>query len=90
MSEKTACQNQIQRLNRARGQVEGVVRMIHEERGSREILTQLRAARSALRAVEVSILSEHLRRSLQQPAVTSEQAINRIDELIDLLTRYGL
>lgn len=94
MNDKPVFQNQIQRLNRARGQVEGVARMIHEGRSCGEILTQLRAVRSALKAVEIGILGEQARYCIHaersRPTHTPDQNIDRIDELMELLTRYGL
>lgn len=48
--------DQLARLNRARGQLDGVAKMLISGRDSKEILVQLRAARSALRALETNIL----------------------------------
>lgn len=50
----------IPRLNRAAGQIEGVKKMIEERRSCADIIAQLRAARSALKAVESNILKRHL------------------------------
>ncbi len=52
--------NLLQRLNRISGQIEGVKKMIQEERYCPDILTQLHAARSALRNLEVQIFDNHL------------------------------
>jgi DNA-binding FrmR family transcriptional regulator len=83
--------DQLQRLNRARGQLEGVVRMIKEDRYCVDILTQLRAARSALRAVEDGVLRTHVQHCIQDELARghTEKPNERIDELIDILTRYG-
>ncbi len=51
---------ELKRLNRVAGQIEGVRAMIEEQRYCPEILTQLRAARAALRALETAILGTHL------------------------------
>jgi DNA-binding FrmR family transcriptional regulator len=51
MSDHPSHRDQLARLNRARGQLDAVTRMIDEGRYCIDILTQLRAARSALRAV---------------------------------------
>lgn len=83
--------DQLQRLNRARGQLDGVVKMINEGRYCVEILTQLRAARSALRAVEDGVLRTHVQHCIQDELAKGRTAgpNERIDELIDILTRYG-
>ena len=52
--------NQISRLNRISGQIEGVKRMIKDNRYCPDILTQTKAVRSALKSLEASILVEHL------------------------------
>ena len=48
------------RLNRIEGQVRGLVRMVEEKRYCVDILTQIRAARAALRRVEEAVLREHV------------------------------
>ena len=50
----------LQRLNRIAGQIEGIKKMIQEERYCPDILTQLHAARSAMRNLEVQIFDNHL------------------------------
>ncbi|MDZ7789869.1 MAG: metal-sensitive transcriptional regulator [Xanthomonadales bacterium] len=83
--------DQLRRLNRARGQVDGVAKMINEDRYCVDILTQLRAARSALRAVEDGVLRTHVQHCIQDELAQghTEKPNERIDELIDVLTRYG-
>ena len=50
---------QLQRLRKIEGQVRGIARMVEDERYCVDILTQLRAARAALRRVEDSVLAHH-------------------------------
>ncbi len=52
--------NEVPRLNRVAGQIDGVKKMIAERRYCPDILTQLRAARAALKTVEAAILESHL------------------------------
>ena len=52
---------QTKRINRARGQLDGVQRMIDERRYCVDIVTQIRAVRSALGALEAEIIETHLR-----------------------------
>ncbi len=48
------------RINRVRGQVEGIGRMIDEDKYCVDILTQIAAARSALDSLGVELLTDHL------------------------------
>jgi CsoR family transcriptional regulator, copper-sensing transcriptional repressor len=48
------------RLNRIAGQVSGLQRMVDEKRYCVDILTQIAAVRSALDALGVELLSDHM------------------------------
>jgi len=52
--------NELGRLNRVIGQLEGTKRMIEERRYCPEILTLLRGARAAIKSVEGNILETYL------------------------------
>lgn len=54
------------RLNRVSGQIEGIKRMVAEQRPVPETLTQLRAVRAAVRSVEADMLEGHLNASAEQ------------------------
>lgn len=53
-----------QRLNRISGQVEGLGKMIDNERYCIDILTQVSAIRSALDALAINVLCEHVEHCL--------------------------
>jgi DNA-binding FrmR family transcriptional regulator len=82
---------QLQRLRRIEGQVRGIVRMVEQERYCVDILTQLRAARAALRRVEDAVLREHVEHCVAQAIRSGEPARQRekVDELLDVLSRFG-
>lgn len=50
----------LKRLNRIEGQVRGIARMIDDEKYCIDILTQVSAVTSALQAVALGLLNEHL------------------------------
>lgn len=56
------------RLGKIAGQVQGIERMIQQRRYCPEIIQQIRAATSALRAIEMSILTEHLNECVKEAA----------------------
>ena len=75
------------RLRRIRGQVEGIDRMIDDGRYCIDIVTQIRAAKSALQSLEKAILETHLRSCVRTAFVSKdpfsiEQKIKEIMEVI--------
>ena len=50
----------LKRLRRIEGQVRGLQRMVEEDKYCIDILTQISAATSALRAVALELLEDHL------------------------------
>ncbi len=74
------------RLNRIRGQVDGIQRMIDERRYCPEIIIQIRAVRAALRSLESSIMERHLRGCVVSAmrAKDNHEAESKIRELIQL------
>ena len=81
---------QLARLNRIGGQFEGVKRMIAARRYCPEILVQLRAIRSALRAVEANILEVHLGSCVVQALASksAKEKAKKINELKEIFSRF--
>jgi len=77
------------KLNRVSGQVDAVKRMIDEGKYCVDIMTQIRAARSALKAIELAILETHMKSCLSKASCcdASEQG-DKIEEIIVLLKKY--
>ena len=89
MSEKkgTSHKNQLSRLNRIAGQVNGVVKMVEDQRYCIDILTQIKAIKSALGSVERTIIDEHIQHCVHK-AIKSKKTddSNRmLDEVRQLL-----
>lgn len=82
--------NELKKLNRISGQVDGIKKMIEDSRHCPDILTQLRAVRSAIRSVETTILETHLQHcvsnALKSP--NKKAAENQIAELKNLFKRF--
>lgn len=77
----------IKRLNRVKGQLEGIERMILDRRYCTDIIAQLKAASAALKAVEAEVLKSHLRGCVKSAfsgndAFKSEEKIQEIMKLI--------
>jgi len=78
----------LKRLNRISGQVEGIRRMIAEDRYCVDVLTQIAAVRSALDAIGIKLLHDHAHGCVQQ-AVHSGQGDQAIDELMKVVQRFA-
>lgn len=80
---------QIGKLNRAIGQLEAVRRMIDNNQYCVDIMTQLRAARSALKTVELGVLEAHMHACLNDACDTDQSSREkRITEIMALLKKY--
>lgn len=78
---------QLTRLNRVSGQIEGIKKMISDKRETTEILTQLRAVRAAVKGMETALLTDLLHNKAKK--LSSAKREEQIDELLTLLRRYG-
>jgi DNA-binding FrmR family transcriptional regulator len=90
MSNHPSHKAHISRLNRAKGQVEAVGRMIEEGRYCIDIITQVRAARSALKRIELDILETHMGMCVTKAASSKDekQKAEKIAEIMNLLKKY--
>ena len=83
--------SQLDRLKRVEGQIKGIARMVEEQRYCVDILTQIRAARAAMRRVEERILREHVEHCVVEAmkgGLPSERQ-SKIDELLDVVARFS-
>ncbi|KIC72180.1 Copper-sensing transcriptional repressor CsoR [Neochlamydia sp. TUME1] len=82
--------DQLSHLNRISGQLEGIKKMIKEERYCPEILTQLRAIRSAVKSVERRILDNHLSSCVTEACLShnQEEQKKKIEEIRILIKRF--
>jgi CsoR family transcriptional regulator, copper-sensing transcriptional repressor len=78
----------IKRLNRIEGQVRGVAKMITEDRYCIDILTQVSAMQSALDAVALQLLENHIHGCLQN-AIQSGNGDAAIDELMAVVRKFA-
>lgn len=77
----------IKRLNRVKGQIEGIERMITDRRYCPDIIAQLKAASAALKAVEAEVFKSHLRGCVKSAfsgndAFKSEEKIQEIIKMV--------
>lgn len=77
------------RLARIRGQVDGLRRMIEEERYCPDILQQFAAVRSALKSAERTLMENHLERCASRSIASGGEPADRARrEILSLFDRY--
>lgn len=73
-------------LKTARGQMDGILRMVEEDRYCIEISQQLMATEAILNKVNKEILTAHLKNCVSQAESEAEKE-EKIDELVSMLGR---
>jgi DNA-binding FrmR family transcriptional regulator len=78
------------RLRKIEGQVQGVRRMIEDERYCIDVLTQIHSVVGALKRVEENILARHLATCVRESLSGKDRADQdrKIAEMIDVLGRF--
>lgn len=79
----------INRLNRIAGQVNGVAKMIEDDRYCMDILHQIQAIKSALAKVETQVLKDHAACCVAEAIASGNEAEQRekFEELVELLEK---
>lgn len=79
----------INRLNRIAGQVQGLVRMIEQDRYCIDVLTQIAAIKSALAKVESAILKQHAASCVAEAIASGDEIAQRakFNELVELFEK---
>jgi len=74
------------RINRVKGQIDAVSRMIDERRYCPEIIQQIRAATNALKGLEQEVLKGHLEGCVREAMESKDPFVvrNKVDEILKL------
>lgn len=75
------------RLARVEGQVRGLSQMVDQDRYCIDVVTQVRAARAALRKIEQQVLADHIGSCVEAAIVSGDPKEQRtkVSELLELL-----
>ena len=79
--------DKIVNIRRIKGQLEGIERMINDEKYCIDILNQMKAIKNALTSVEAKILETHLKECVKDSLDSSYDNQAKIDEIINVLKR---
>lgn len=74
-------------LKTAKGQIDGIVRMIEDERYCVDISKQILSAMALLKKANNRILEQHIRHCVKD-AIEEGKGEEKIDEVIDILDVY--
>lgn len=79
----------VKRLHRIIGQLEGIKKMIEDQRYCHDILVQTKAVSAALKALEASILGRHMNHCVASAFESKNKADSqkKIDELMEFFTK---
>ena len=79
------------RLRRIAGQVEGIARMLEENRYCVDVLLQIASAQAALGQAGKLVLRAHVETCVSQALASGKPAESKqkIDELMEVFARYG-
>lgn len=73
-------------LKTAKGQIEGIIKMIEEGRYCIDVSNQIIAAQSLLKKSNMLILKQHLNHCVKE-AFMEDNGEKKVDEIIELLSR---
>ncbi|SDP63487.1 DNA-binding transcriptional regulator, FrmR family [Filomicrobium insigne] len=79
----------LKRLSKIEGQVRGISRMVEEDRYCIDIITQIAAARAALRRVEEAVLKDHVSHCVEHAIASgdADEQRTKVAELMEVLAR---
>ena len=85
----TTHEESLKRIGRIVGQVQGIRRMVEDKKYCIDIITQIQAARSALRAVELQILRKHMSHCVNDAFASgsARAAGEKMDELLRVMKK---
>ena len=76
------------RLRRIEGQVRGLQRMVDEDQYCIDILTQVNSVTSALKAVAMGLLDEHVRHCVRE-SIERGEGDEKMEELMSAVARFA-
>lgn len=81
--------NTIRRLNIIKGQVEGIIKMVEEDRYCIDISNQLMAVSSALKSLNTQVLSNHIRTCVNDSFKDNRGSEEKIEEIISVINKLN-
>ncbi|MGD9568959.1 MAG: metal-sensing transcriptional repressor [Sedimentibacter sp.] len=79
-------ENAVTSLKTAKGQIEGIIKMLEDDRYCVDISNQIIAAQSLLKKANILILRQHIHHCVKE-AIKEETGDEKIDEIINILEK---
>lgn len=80
-------QKSLAALKICRGQIDGIIRMIEENRYCIDISNQIMASQAVLKRANKLIITQHMNHCVKSAMNDPEQTDDKINEIIDLLDK---
>ncbi|AJC95051.1 metal-sensitive transcriptional regulator [Staphylococcus hyicus] len=77
----------VNRIKRVQGQLNGVIKMMEEDKECKDIITQLSASKASIQRLISIIISENLIDCVKQAENNDEDAQQLINEAVELLVK---
>lgn len=82
-------QKAAQKLKTVRGQIDGIIKMIEEDRYCVDISTQILSAIGLLKKSNIDVLNSHIRSCVKDAILEGEEeGEEKIDEIIMIIDKY--
>ena len=78
-----------QKLKTARGQIDGILKMIEDDRYCVDVSTQILSVMGLLKKANVDVLDGHIRSCVRDAILEDDEEGNeKIDEIVYIIERY--
>ncbi|NLK72265.1 MAG: metal-sensing transcriptional repressor [Clostridiales bacterium] len=75
-------------LKTSKGQIEGIIKMLEDDRYCVDVLRQILAVQALLKKANLKIIDQHIKHCVKQ-AFTDGHGEEKVDEIIELLDKYA-
>lgn len=75
-------------LKTSRGQIDGIIKMLEDERYCIDISKQILSVQALLKKANLKIIDQHIKHCVKQ-AFTEGHGDEKVDEIIELIGKYA-
>lgn len=78
-----------QKLRTVKGQIDGIIKMVEEDRYCVDISTQILSAIGLLKKANIDVLNSHIRSCVKEAILEGEaEGEEKIEEIINIVDKY--